>query len=209
MTYAKILMTMFAAGLMFQNINVFAEHNPSGDQSHAIEKKVIKWAAKENDVDVKKHYEIITENGVTTAYEIDDLGNRIVTDISKIDHIKKLDMEALSGKKVMRIRKHISGEDVDGQSGDHKVIVKKFAIGKNETGINEQNIFAFDTDKDVEIHLDGEHQSTDIHHNKALMLAAESLLNEVNSDQYTPDTQRKIDDARQAIDEALNALSEE
>lgn len=113
-----------------------------------VEKKVMKWVTNENGVEVTKHMEIITENGVTTAWEIDELGNRMEVSVDSLNmplelagadngnmrvivkqlgeghSISEADIEALIGQS-------LSQYDIEGMTedfaGQRRVIVKSLA----------------------------------------------------------------------------------
>ncbi len=91
---------------------------------HSVDKKVMKWVTNDNGTSVSKHIEITTENGVTTAYEIDELGNKTLIDADEIvmphsDHMA-------GGKMRMKIKKM-------GESGDTEHVFKNFATGDPES----------------------------------------------------------------------------
>lgn len=115
----------------------------------SVDKQVMKWVTKENGVEVKKHIEIITEDGVTTAWEIDALGNRIQVPADSID--MPMDLGAAGDGKMRIMMKHLGDgeamseqdievmiaeamedmdiEDLAGPDGERKVIVKRFGSG--------------------------------------------------------------------------------
>ena len=64
---------------------------------NSVDKQVMKWVTNENGVETKKHVEIITENGETTAWEIDEIGNRIQVPLDS------LNMPGLAGDGHMRV----------------------------------------------------------------------------------------------------------
>jgi hypothetical protein len=83
-------------------------------------KQVIKMIEDVDGQKVKKHYEIITKDGTTTAWSIDEIGNRLQVnpeDINALDHMKHIPSGAMSmagdGPMKIVVRK-IDGED--GQS---------------------------------------------------------------------------------------------
>ncbi|NNE58220.1 MAG: hypothetical protein HKN36_08950 [Hellea sp.] len=140
----------------------------------SVEKQVMKWVTKDdNGNETKRHVEIVTENGETRAYEIDDYGNKTEVEpgsiemptghaghagarkmrIVTMDNRGDLDMEALAG----------SGD------GNMKVIVKRIGDGDVSEmdidiedlvgeGMEGQNVFVFESEEDIQINSDGEKQ---------------------------------------------------
>ena len=148
-----------------------------------VEKKVIKMVEDVDGVETKKHYEIITENGETKAFEIDELGNRFEVDVDSIDglelhgghavmlkngtiDIKGLDgLDALDGEHAnIIIKRHVDGDfpegmkkrmaiKVDGNFGDMSEEEKQAFIEKLKSE-HGGNVFAFSSDEDVTIDVE-------------------------------------------------------
>ena len=101
------------------------------------EKKVLKWVSNDDGVEVSKHVEIITENGATTAWEIDDLGNRMEVSLDSLN--MPLDLAGASGGQMRVMMKHHDGAlalsdleiekmiagTLDGVDGEHQIIIKR------------------------------------------------------------------------------------
>lgn len=101
-----------------------------------VDKKVMKWTTKEDGVETTKHVEIVTEDGVTTAWEIDELGNRKEVDPDSIDMPKHLGHHD-QGNVRIRVQKMGDGEDMEfdvnqwveaGEDGKH-IIIKRMGEG--------------------------------------------------------------------------------
>jgi len=54
-------------------------------EAKSVDKRVMKWVTNENGVETTNHMEIITEDGVTTAWKIDEIGNRIQVPVDSVD----------------------------------------------------------------------------------------------------------------------------
>ena len=200
------------------------------------EKKVIKWVEDINGVETKKHYEILTEDGETKAFEIDELGNRMEVDPDTIKGLKMhgdhamtfksgtIDiegLEALDGQNVKvfmskdgelpeGLEKHIKvivDSEFEGQDGDRKVIVKK--MKSDQDG----NVFTFTTDEDITVDVTGESHAYAFgggSHAKSLVGAAESLAKKAEkSEELTRDQRRKLEKAIKALEDAQKALADD
>ena len=111
----------------------------------SVEKKVMKWVSNENGVETTKHIEIITEDGVTTAWEIDEIGNRIQVPVDSLDMPMHMDGHG-DGKMRVMVKKmgdgqHVSEEEIEvmiadalegidlesleGKDGQRRMIIKR------------------------------------------------------------------------------------
>lgn len=149
----------------------------------SVEKKVMKWVTNENGIETKKHIEIETENGVTTAWEIDEIGNRIQVPVDSID--MPIDLGAHRAGKMrimMKDGQHMSEQDIEvmiseamegmdieeivGADGTRKVIVKRLGPdGEMEVlsesisghhGLDGQNVIVMESHGMVDVTSDGE-----------------------------------------------------
>lgn len=151
----------------------------------SVDKQVLKWVTKENGVETKKHIEIITEDGVTKAWEIDEIGNRFEISTDSIDmpmhmgngegkvrmmmnpfgegaHMSEKDIELM-------IAKSLEGVDIEemiGENGERKVIVKRMGpdgemniVTENILGghgIDGKNVIVMESHGMVDLSHDGE-----------------------------------------------------
>jgi len=98
----------------------------------SVDKQVMKWVTNENGVETKKHVEIITEDGITTAWEIDEIGNRIQVPVDSVD-IRGPEHHSGQMRIVMKSLGDGSQMDIDidelaGEfAGDKRVIVKRLS----------------------------------------------------------------------------------
>ena len=240
-----VLTRSLAAALIAGAVIISAPFTTAQDSGEALagdaevkqtHKKVIKWVENIDGVETKKHYEIMTENGETTAFEIDELGNKIQVDPDSIKGLKMhgdhammfkqgtIDIEGMEGldgqnvKVIMsqdgklpegleeHIKVLIDGE-LEGQDGDRKVIVKR--LKSDEDG----NVFAFSTDEDITVDVTGETHAYAFGgggHAKSLVGAAESLAKKAEaSEDLTREQRRKLEKAIKALEDAQKALAEE
>jgi len=201
--------------------------DPNPPKTNAVKvktKKVIKFVDNTNGVETAKHYEITTEDGVTTAYSIDEHGNRTVIDASEVKIVDGLDgldgLDVLddmnvfvmdgdgSGENLLKI---IMGSDMDSmqtgqrfpmKDGAHsKIIVRRLA--KDADG----NVI----DMDNEIMIMG--QGGDVPQASMMVGAAQRLLERAESmnddKELSAKTRRKLEKARKALKEAQEALEAE
>ena len=201
--------SVLAIGALMATAPFTASAGPDGE-AHNVEKKVMKWVTKEDGVETKRHIEITTENGVTTAYEIDDLGNRTVVDLDTIDMpdmphapgehkrvmIKKMgdggemDVEIKELLGDVDIEEYISGED-----GEHKVVIKRMH--------GDGHVMAFSDSEDFEFHTVGGGKA-----NLMVGVAADMLEN-IDTSDMDRRTRKKVEEAQKALREAKEALAQE
>lgn len=154
--------------------------------SKSVDKQVMKWVTNENGVEIKKHIEIITEDGVTTAWEIDEIGNRIQVPVDSLDMPLGLPHGA-DGKMNVMVKKigdgtHLSeeelevmiadameGVDVEGLagSGQRRVIVKR--MGPDGELVTEDVMGNLDIDIDGFVDENGEKRKVIIMENHSMM----------------------------------------
>ena len=67
----------------------FAASGPADEaaQTQTKSKKVIKWVENNDGVETTKHFEVMSENGVTTAYSIDEFGNKTLINADEVEMI--------------------------------------------------------------------------------------------------------------------------
>lgn len=139
----------------------------------SVEKKVMKWVTNENGVESTKHIELITEDGVTTAWEIDEIGNRIQVPVESLNMPMHLGGHG-DGKMRVMVKKmgdgqHVSEEEIEkiiaetmetidieelaGGEGQRRVIVKR--MGPDDELMTE-DLFGGEIDVDIEKFV-GEH----------------------------------------------------
>jgi len=185
-------------------------------------KQVIKWSEDVDGVETKKHYEIITENGVKKAYEIDYLGNRFEIDPAtikshnnmgniKINHAggEEVDITILSDDGSEEIRRiQIVGDHMKhGQHGQHTF--HKDMIIKHLKDKDAMEAYTNMMSDNMEIHISRAHAHKS-HANKAKLKAAQSLLAGIEGDEsLDSSTRRKLEKALKYLDEAQDALDKE
>ncbi len=199
-------------------------------------KQVIKWTEEVDGKSVSKHYEILTEDGQTKAFEIDEIGNRFEVDPDSIEGVHKHGDNLVVFKHGTVDIKGLDGLDaLDGQhanifvkkmeGGPQEIEVRKFigADGKEHHVIKEfigqskgewtsdafadgQNAKVFAFSSDENINFDF---STD-GKAKGLVGAAQSLVEQAEkSDDLSRDAKRKLEKALKALEEAEAALAKE
>ena len=168
-------------------------------------KKVIKLVENNDGVETNKHYEITTEDGVTTAVSIDEHGNRTVVDIESIDGMSKKggnehmmmfvgDDHMGDGEKHVKIMMSGNGEHMG--DGEHsRVIVKRIRKGSDGTQV--------EFDNDVFVLGGSSHASTMVRAAQGLLDRAEGMSGDNG---ISNDAKRKIKKARKALLEAQKAL---
>lgn len=148
-----------------------------------VEKRVVKWVTKDNGVETTKHVEIVTENGVTTAWEIDEIGNRIQVPFDRID--MPLELDHGGGNMRVMVKKlgegknlsdqelevmiadameNIDIEDLAGADGSRKIIVKRMGPDgeimtedvMGEDGFNGKKVIVMESHDVVDFSSDGE-----------------------------------------------------
>ena len=175
-------------------------------------KKVFKLVENENGIESEKTYEIITEDGVTTAYSIDEHGNKTVVNL---DEVEALSGGMMGGSDILVWsengklgNKHIQlmlssnmdqmphGLHMDGTHS--KLLIKRLSKGSN--GRN------FEIDSNVFVMGGGSHAS-------AMVSAAQDLLGRASNmdgdQEHSTKVKRKLDKARKALKEAKEALEAE
>ena len=178
------------------------DSSDNAEQSPTKMKKVLKWVENINGVETEKSYEIITENGVTTAYSLDEHGNKTVVNISEIENMGGTnDMSVFvmgdhAGQKHVKI---MSGSQMPhGLKGDGthgQVFIKRITKGQNgEVLTEDDNVFVMGHGGQA----------------SALVSAAQELLGQAsNMDsniQHSNKVKRKLEKARKALQEAQEAL---
>jgi beta-lactamase regulating signal transducer with metallopeptidase domain len=176
-------------------------------------KKVMKWVEKKDGVETKKTYEILTEDGVTKAYQVDDYGNKTEVEMSEIEGMHVMDGENMmflhdggEGQKRIKI---VGGDhmtqtiDIEGLhemgDGEHnQVFIKRMKKGGDGTEIDiDSNVFVMDG---------GSHAVAMVEAAKGLLDQAEAMN---GGDEISDKAKRKIEKARKALAEAQAALEEE
>ena len=208
-----------------------ADDQLAGDDSKvefkSVNKQVIKMIEDVDGVETKKHYEIVTENGETKAYEIDDFGNKIEVDPDSIHGLKMHGQNAFAFK-----HGDFPGEDfdiqimADGEGGPH-MIRKHMVLNMDDMkGMSKEemkeffekhhagqgaNVFAFSSGEDVTFDMNGQAfaWSTDGSHHAGLVTAAKRMTEKVEkSEDLTREQRRKLEKAVKALEEAQKALEE-
>lgn len=206
-------------------------------------KRVIKLSRKDdNGNETSKHYEVITEDGESKAWEIDAFGNKTEVQIGSIEQLQGLEglkhlehLKGLEGLAKLKILSFGDGETMtfSGNGGkglvlenftkegrfafgedtefpknlmgeDNKLIIKRLMDG------NSSKVFSFSSDDDMEITSDsrrfsfGEGGQT-----KSLVMAAESMLSNADTNDLSSNAKRKLEKAQRALKEAKEALEAE
>ena len=199
----------------------------------SVDKSVMKWMSNENGVLTSKHIEIITENGETTAWEIDEIGNRMQVNVDSLDMPMMPDMPGMSGDGKMRIimKQMGDGESMDidelagGFHGDKKVIIKGFGDGKEidiEKLIAEGhsgNVMVLEGESEMDVMTDHGKRHVVIKRMHAggvpgkmnadvMVNAAGSMLDNIDTEKLDRKTRKKIEEARKALKEAEEALAD-
>ncbi|MBL4853456.1 MAG: hypothetical protein JKY25_04370 [Robiginitomaculum sp.] len=233
-TNSTILSRIGAASMLVAALALTAPVTIASDspETQTNPRKVMKWTKKIDGVETSKHIEVITENGVTTAYSIDEHGNKTVIDASEIQILEGAGIQVMADRMLMmdgsktpnamkvfvtdgefgkkRI-KFMMGVDTEGMTGDDMLQMKDGALSKiilkaiiADAG---GNIAGVDN---AVIHMAGgvnEMQAS------AMVSAAQSLLNQADilsdAQDLSPKTRRKLDKARKALKEAQEALAAE
>ncbi len=185
--------------------------------------KVIKWKQSGDVPTAEKHYEIITEDGVTKAYSIDKDGNKTEIEPSMVEtepHILHMNKMGADGQKLSVI---VTGDD-DGDmkkrieiitdkefrsmDGEHENFTIETIDG--EGGQKNVQIYSYGTTKVIDIDTDGD--STFIEqgaHAKAVVGAASGLLEGVDESKLSDKSKSKLEKARKALKEAQAAIDSE
>lgn len=167
-------------------------------------KRVMKWVENNDGIKTSKHIEITVEDGVTTAYSIDEHGNKTLIDASEIEM-----MEGMSDKHMTHMKHMKHMKIMKGEGGDHmlhlkdgansQIIIKRMV--KNADG----SIIDLDNDF-IMMGGDGNHAA-------AMVSAAQRLLDraEMTTDgkELSSKTRKKLNKARKALKEAQEALEAE
>jgi len=206
-------------------------HTTAGD--HSIDKKVMKWVTNENGAEVSKHIEITTENGVTTAYEIDELGNKILIDADEIvmphgGHLSGMD----SGQMRIMFKKLGENGDIDfdfdeltsSDPKDIKIIMEKLGQDKNFDmevfeKMHGKNVFVFEGESEMDVindghskmiikSLTGDEFSTTSKPEMMVSIAG-SMLDDIDTGTLDRKARKKIEAARKALAEAQEILEDE
>ncbi len=230
----RITASLLALGTLIATAPFTAVAGPDSSETHAVEKKVMKWITNEDGVESKRHIEITTENGVTTAYEIDELGNKMQIDLDTID---MPDMPHTSGDHKVRVMVKNMGDGdmseldlsqligehgdfdidiqelMDGHDGERKVIVLKSGdMDMSEDG--ERNVIIRKMHGDGHVMAFSNDDEFEFHSSgegKAKMMVgvASDMLENVNTDDMDRATRKKVEEAQKALKEAQEALEEE
>ncbi len=204
----------FAAGPQTSGAQVLdAPTPPAPPKIKTQSKRVMKWIENNNGVETTKHFEITEEDGVTTAYSIDEHGNRTLVDVSEIgmkdgqgtmnmfvmdnedgdgsikimmsDELGDLgDLEGLAGAETL----HMTGD------GHSKIFIKRMTTDDDGMIINmNEDAFVMDA---------GGRTST-------MVSAAQSLLEQADDKDLSNKARRKLEKARKALAEAQEAIEAE
>ena len=190
-------------------------------------KKVMKFVDNTNGIETTKHIEITTEDGVTTAYSIDEHGNRTVIGASEIHMIEGMEglsgLEGLAGMRILTmdtIGGHDSGEkrlkiimggDMDSMQTGQRFLMKDGAHSKIIVRRLAKDADGNVIDMDNEIMIMG--QGGDVPQASMMVGAAQRLLERAESmnddKELSAKTRRKLEKARKALKEAQEALEAE
>lgn len=194
-------------------------------------KQVMKWVVSKDGEKSDKHYEIITEDGVKTAYKISEDGSRTEVEMSEIDALQ-VDMnipdipdvphppgfanvevimmgdegDKSSKRKIKVIR---SGQHGMSEDGSHNnIIVKKMTEGQ---GDGTSHVYAFSSNNKIRIDLDVDALEMDYGqaHTQAILSAASSMVENLDDADMSDKARRKLERARKALKEAEEALEAE
>ena len=208
-----------------------ADDKMAGGESEFIhemsEKKVIKMVEEVDGVKTSKHYEIVTEDGKTTAWEIDEFGNKIEVPVESIDGL------AMHGQNAFAFSHNGMSDQnmdiqvfVDGEGEGKHVIRKKMVLDMAEDvkgmdkaelqafiekhkGQNGTNVFAFSPDGAFDMNGQAFAWSTEGNHHAGLVTAAKRMTEKVEkSEDLTREQRRKLEKAVKALEEAQKALEE-
>ena len=231
----RLAASILALGALAATAPLTASAGPD-TETHNVEKKVMKWVTMDGDVETKRHIEITTENGVTTAYEIDEFGNKTVVDLDTLDmpdvphppgapgehkmrvHVKNLgdgdmsdaEIEALLGEHGIDLEEHIVGADREKKM----IVIKQTSdIEMMENGESKIIMKSINDGKGTTINFSGdeEFEFHTIGEGKADMMVgvASDMLEKVDTSEMARSTRKKVEQAQEALREAKEALAEE
>lgn len=235
-TRKTTLMSRLAAGTLIASaIALTAPLSLAGQQNkdemagkpheRTMSKRVIKSVEDVDGVKTKTHYEIVTKDGVTTAYSIDKKGKKTKIDPATIKtkhgHVMtethsgphNMDVMVMRGSDGMDIEKHIkiiTEDEMGSPDGQHKkVIVRTMKDGQDMSGKNVQ-VYAFSSSDDVHVDIDGKgHHMSHGAPAKAMVSAAHDLIDNLDDDKFSDKTKRKLEKARKALKDAQDAIAAE
>ncbi len=199
-------------------------------------KKVMKWVEKKDGTETTKHIEVTVKDGVTTAYRIDEDGNKTEIEASALDLAGDFEgyeglagLEELEGLSDMNVfvtddkhgEKHI--KILDGSGENHKIIIKemKGKGGKHEWIMDNgshSKVFikrmskgddgtTINLDNDVMVFSgEGNHAASMVGAAQRLLERAETMTGEK---ELSTKARKKLDKARKALKEAQAALEAE
>ena len=163
-------------------------------------KKVYKIVENNDGVETKKSYEITMENGVTTAYSIDEFGNKTLVDADEIeampgmsgDHGMRITMTDEDGGSIEKHMKILTVDHMGQSDGQGQLFIKRIVKGADGQEV----------EMDDDVYVMGLGGGS---HASAMVSAAQDLLS--SAEETTDGTaQKKIKKARKALKEALAAL---
>ncbi len=186
--------------------------------------KVMKMVENVDGVETTKHIEINTVDGVTTAYSIDEHGNKTAIDVADIQteiqmaggtgEFEDMNIFVMDGGEAGKKRvKIIMGGNMENMAGQHMLHKKNGEGGHSQIIVKRMTKDAdgniVEIGNDVMVMAQSGHNM----HASSMVGAAQKLLNqaEVLADEkeLSAKTRRKLDKARKALKEAQAALAAE
>lgn len=185
--------------------------------------QVIKWKQSGDVPTAEKHFEIITEDGVTKAYSIDKDGKKTEIDPETIEtepHILRMKKIGTDGQKLSVIMtgdddgemkkriEIITGKEFRPMDGEHENFTIETIDG--EGGQKNVQVYSYGTTKVIDIDTDGDHAFIEQGaHAKAVVGAASGLLEGVDESKLSDKSKSKLEKARKALKEAQAAIDSE
>lgn len=207
---------------------------PDSSHEQHVEKKVMKWSS--DDSDTMRHVEITTENGVTTAFEIDEFGNKKQVDLETLDMPDIPMPPGIPGEHKMRVIMKNGDGDMSGVDLEKIIgLAGEFAADLDFTDEDgNKRVFVINKSGEMNMDHDGNHriimksindgkgttinfsndEEFEVHTEgsgsaKMMVGVAADMMKNVDTDDMDRNTRRKVEDAQKALQEAMEALEDE
>ena len=208
-------------------ITITAQESETPKTQTSTSKKVMKWVEEIDGIKTSKHIEILTEDGVTTAYNFDEFGNKTVIDPSELNdmaifkskHFNDDIEDAANGRDDIDVI--VSDGDNPGEKQVRVTVNNDMATGEDGREIiidgagNNTFVVTRTTSGDgrVQVQVDDNVRIGDGPQASALVGAAQGLLVEAakthDGQKISAKARRKLEKAQKALKEAKEALEAE
>ncbi len=188
----------------------------------SVDKQVMKWVTEEDGISKSRHIEIVTEDGVTTAWEIDENGNKTELETSEIGDLPEFPQGLHGDSKTRIIMKKLGDGDAEFNleqflEGHEGVDLSEFADnldGKKKVMIIERsedfeiegdgtNVFKFKSGEPGQsVFFSGEESGSA----ETWVNVAGHMLDKIDTGTVDRKARKKIEEARKALKEAEEAL---